>query len=110
MDVVKFKKIIKQLKEDQSRADAWIYRIPIEIRDAFFDNPYVNSLYSSNTFLLSMVFEDEPSLKDELDWFLYDWSATKSISLRTIKANDEVYVINNDDDFCNYLIAQGYLH
>ena len=106
MEQQKFKNLIIELKKYDESANAWLDSIPREINSVFFDNPYVDSLQHTKELLLASLF-DKP-LIDEVEWFLYEWSENKDESLRTITYPDgSKYVINNVDDFVQYLKAEG---
>ena len=108
MNAVKFKTLIEKLMQEQQHGDAWMDKVPREINAAFFDNPYVDSMIKRGDLLMAALFE-EPLLM-EVTWFLYEWSADKDESLRTITYPDgRKFVINNVTDFCDYLIAEGYI-
>lgn len=108
MNAVKFKTLVEQLKYSAERGDEWIDRVPREISAAFFDNPYVESLQFKVDLLIKTIFDD--ALLHEVEWFLYEWAADKDESLRTITYPEgHKVVINNVADFCDYLIAEGYL-
>jgi hypothetical protein len=105
----KFKELMLQLKNYEAKADAWLDTVPREINSVFFDNPYVDALHHTKDVLLSALF-DKP-LRDEVDWFLYEWAEDKDVSLRTISyPSGPTYVINTLDDFVNYLLAEGQLY
>jgi hypothetical protein len=108
MERQKFKELMCQLKKYDAKADAWLDRVPQEINSVFFDNPYVDALQHTKELLLTTLF-DKP-LRDEVDWFLYEWSEEKDVSLRTITyPNGSKYIINTLDDFVDYLVADGML-
>jgi hypothetical protein len=103
-----FKLLMAKLIAAQSRGDAWLDKVPSDISAAFFDNDLVDSLYQANSALKDALFESP--LNQEVDWFLYEWEATKPETLRTITYPDgTTYVINNLDDFVTYLINEGLL-
>jgi hypothetical protein len=102
------KHLLKDLKDLDAKANAWLDKIPSDINTVFFDNPLVDSLYRSRTLLLEYLFES-PVL-NEIDWFLNEWSADKDVSLRTITVQNSnkyedtvVYVIDSVDGFVEYL-------
>lgn len=97
-----------QLKKYDAKAEAWLDTVPREINSVFFDNPYVDALQHTKDLLLTTLF-DKP-LRDEVGWFLYEWSEEKDVSLRTITyPNGSKYIINTLDDFVDYLVADGQL-
>jgi hypothetical protein len=108
MERQKFKDLISNLKQYDVAGDAWLNTVPRAINSAFFDNPYVDSLLHSRDLLLHALFEKP--LRDEVEWFLYEWDGTKDESLRTITFPDgSKFVINNINDFVDYLVADGML-
>jgi hypothetical protein len=109
MQKQKFKELMCRLKKYDAKADAWLDTVPPEINSVFFDNPYVDALQHTKDLLLETLFEKP--LIDEVIWFLYEWAEDKDVSLRTITYPDgRKFVINNLDDFVNYLQADGMLH
>jgi hypothetical protein len=108
MNKNKFKDLIEKLMHYDKVADDWMDKVPSEINSAFFDNPFVDALQHTKDLLLIALF-DKPLL-DEVNWFLYEWKAERDVSLRTISFPDGCkYIINNLDDFVNYLTLEGHL-
>lgn len=108
MERQKFKELMLKLKKYEAAADAWLDTVPREINSVFFDNPYVDALQHTKDILLDSLFEKP--LCDEVDWFLYEWAENKDEALRTITyPNGTKYIINNVNDFVEYLVAEGML-
>lgn len=108
MNALKFKTLIEQLQHAKLCGDTWVERVPNEISAAFFDNPLSESLMEQTTLLLHALFDD--NLYHEVEWFLYEWDSDADVALRTITYPDgKAVIINNVADFCDYLLAEGYL-
>lgn len=103
-----FRKLMIELRSAQARSDAWLDSVPREVNSVFFDNPHVDTLEQTKTVLLNALFDG--ALRQEVDWFLYEWGPEKDVTYRTITyPNGSTYTINNVDDFVAYLQADGLL-
>lgn len=91
---------ITSLGKNNKQFNDFCDKIPIEISSSFFDNPMIDSLYSSVDLLLKGLCDaiEEPYLHEDIKWFLYDHRPGL-----TITVGDVVYTINNDEDYLNYL-------
>jgi hypothetical protein len=108
MKPVQFKTLIEQIVYENKLGSEWIQSIPSDIRDSFFDNVLVQSQSKVNDLLLRALFNG--ALIEEVNWFLYEWSETSNEVYRTItNQHGRKYIINNVEDFCNFLIDEGYL-
>jgi hypothetical protein len=108
MNKNEFKSLIKRLVKEYHLGDTWLDTIPSDINSVFFDNPYVDSLHRTNTLLMQALFDD--ALLQEVQWFIHEWRADNDVSLRTITFPDgSTCVINDVDDFVDYLVKEGYL-
>lgn len=94
MTFEEFSKIFIQLRMNEEHRSRFISSIPHSIRDAFFDNDMVDSLYNEVSFLLGKIF-DGP-LKDDIDYFL-----TPSDDYGIIKDDNE-YMITSEEDMLEY--------
>jgi hypothetical protein len=55
---------------------------------------------------MQALFDD--ALLQEVQWFIHEWRADKPVEQRTITYPDgKTFVINDLNDFVNYLIADG---
>jgi hypothetical protein len=88
-------KIIKLNKEQ----DVWLEKLPIEISSAFFDNTYVTAKSLQIDTLINFIFED---WSEDVSYFLYEPSPH---CITTIKGE---YVINNIDEYIDYMIVEGF--
>jgi hypothetical protein len=108
MDRNKFKTLVGSIKDNYDKGNAWLDTIPREVNSVFFDNPYVDSLHRINTVCLETIFDGY--LRQEVEWFIYEWSADKDEGYRTITYPDgKKFVINTIDDFVEYLVGEWYL-
>lgn len=101
------KKFLEKYKEYEDIGDDFMNKIPRQIRDGYFDNPYVESL-SKQVDLLLRTWLGSRALIEEIDWFLYDWDVDRGLNEITT-SQDKVFVIVTVDDFLDYLEYQGYL-
>ena len=108
MDRNKFKTLVGSIKDNYDKGNTWLDTIPREVNSVFFDNPYVDSLHRINTVCLETIFDGY--LRQEVEWFIYEWDANKDSRYRTITLlNGTKFVINTLDDFVVYLTTEGYL-
>lgn len=99
--------LIIELHNHHLRGSRWLDTVPPEINSVFFDNTYVDSLQQCLEIMMKAHFSDE--LLQELQWFLYEWDKDHPIALRTITFPDNTtYIINNVQDYIEYLQRQGY--
>lgn len=61
-----FRKIVKLNKESTEFLDS----IPVEINEAFFDNPHSNAIGMINDLLIKAYFQEHA---ESIFWFLYEW-------------------------------------
>jgi hypothetical protein len=71
-------KIVEKLLDDQERIKEWIDSIPSDIREAFFDNPVVNTLGESNDMLLRSFFHEYEY--NEINWLLHEWLNNRNLT------------------------------
>lgn len=90
------KKIVKLNKEQ----DVWIEKLPIEISNAFFDNPYNTAKGMQIDTLIEFIFG---KYSEDVSYFLYESSPHR------IKTNKQEYVINNVTEYVNYMVSEGFL-
>lgn len=95
MQFDKFKEIFLTLKSQQVVRDEFLDKLPISIRDAFFDNEYVESLVIENNILLKMLFGER--LWDDINYFLFE-----DPSSWEIVSNGKVYSLHNDEEVLDY--------
>lgn len=87
------KQLLKQIYQNHSDADAWLDRVPNEISNAFFDNPYVVAMGRNEDMLTRYVFtEDEMGW---VDWILWEWRHNKSLQF---SVNDRELISTDDLD------------
>lgn len=96
------KKLIQNIQIQKKIGNDWLDNINSEIRTVFFDNSYVESLHNQVQLLMKQTFKN---IYEEVDWFLYDWRPGFTITNKDGKD----YVINNLDDFIQYLSEEGHV-
>lgn len=89
---------LRMLHKHLSKADEWIAKVPNEINDAFFDNPFIDGYYKSLFELIKVHFGEEYWYS--VDWFLTEWHE----GLSAISPCGKEIKINSIDDYCEYLI------
>ncbi len=97
MNFEKFKSIVTMLKIEDDKREAWLSSIPWSLREAFFDNEYVASFQGIINNLLEVLLPNE-CLEEDVNWFLFEWRPGF-----TIFVADKDYVINNIDDYFEYI-------
>ena len=104
---LQLKTFLEKYKEYEKIGDEFMNKIPRQIRDGYFDNPYVESLSKQVDLILRTWINSKP-LFDEIDWFLYEWNPEKGLNEITT-GQGKMFVIVTVDDFLDYLEYQGYL-
>lgn len=104
---LQLKIFLEKYKEYERIGDEFMNKIPRQIRDGYFDNPYVESL-SKQVDLILRTWLNSKSLIEEIEWFLYDWDVDKGLNEITT-GQGKMFVIVTVDDFLDYLEYQGYL-
>lgn len=62
--------IFRKLYENKVERDNYIDSVPLDIRDAIYDNLYSDLLIRDCEMMMKIVFEEHTS---SVEWFLYDW-------------------------------------
>jgi len=92
-----FRKVLEDNLSCKEINIKYIDSIPRDIVSAFFDNEYVNNIaITAENTLITLL---GPDLYDEYTWFFWDWKPGY-----TIEIQDHKYIINNIDDFMEYLV------
>lgn len=89
---------LRVLYEHISKADECLDRVPDEISDAIFDNPYINGYYRALEEIIKIHFGEEHWYS--VDWFLTEWK--EGLGVRSPCGVD--LNINSIDEYCDYLI------
>ena len=71
--------LFKKVYELHTQGITWLDKVPSEISESVFDNPYSTSLQRTIDLLLSHAFTKEE--EEWADFFLYEWSTDKSLSV-----------------------------
>ena len=93
-----FKGLFNTLLSEAKVRDEFITSVPSSIRDAFFDNEYVESYYREVNALTSVLFTDK-MLLDDIDYFIYE--TAPFIIIRGENAERE-YNINSEKEMLSY--------
>jgi len=88
-------KIFRKLYAEQLRRDKWLDNVPSDINDVFFNNEYVDSLYSVNSLLMDEVFDE---YAESVSWFLYEWKPGYEVEV-----DGKTTKINNIDDYIDWM-------
>ena len=94
------KKLIQNIQEQRKVGYDWLNNINYQIRTVFFDNSYTESLHKQVDLLMRATFKD---IYEEVYWFIMDWREGFTITNKDGKD----YIINNLDDFVQYLSEEG---
>ena len=89
---------LRILHDHLSRADEWLEKVPNEISDAFFDNPFVDGYYKAISDLIKIHFGDDHWYS--VDWFLIEWH----VGLSVVTPCGKELTINSIDEYCEYLV------
>lgn len=98
------KNFLEKYREFDTEGEQFLNQIPRQIREAYFDNPYVEAL-NKQVDLLLQTWLNFDILLQEIGWFLCDWDVKKGLN-EIIMADGKKYTINSVDDFLNYLEDQ----
>lgn len=84
--------LVRKLYELNIKQQEYIDKIPLDIRDAFFDNEYTAAYSVMLTVVMRAALE--PELFDDLQWLLYEWKPGAVISVDGVD-----YPIHTVDDY-----------
>ena len=93
-----FKDLFSTLLSEAKIRDTFISSVPSSIRDAFFDNEYVESYYREVNALMSVLFKDK-MLLDDIDYFIYE---TDSLEIIRGENSERIYKINTKEEMLSY--------
>lgn len=96
------KEIIRCIHEQDQQAEAWIDSVPMSIRDAFFDNPYVSARGRIIAYLMMYIFNEEE--REWADWLLLEWTHNPEL---TIQIDGISYRFNSFDEGLDKLFELG---
>lgn len=101
--------LIKFTLELLTKAEQWIDKIPFEIRDTFFDNPYSNSCGRVMDAALETSLGED--LYELVMWWIYDTRyQILNNGYTTIEVNKGIasvrYILKCDQDFLEYLVTE----
>ena len=88
--------LLKSLYEMELKKEEWISKLPSDISDAFFDNPYVNGMQRQLDEMINAHFGIH---SDSVDWLLYEWREGLEVSI-----DGKRFKINAPEDYYKYLI------
>lgn len=92
--------IVRKLRSLDIKAETYINRIPTDINMIFFDNEYVNNIKTQKDLLINTLFGD---MAEDINWFLYEFTAGKSLGPHCITSEGFEYTYHTDEDYYNYL-------
>ena len=97
--------LFKKVYELSIEGDTWLDKVPHEISDSVFNNPYSTSLQRTIDLLISYSFT-----KEEEEWvgfFLYEWSTDKSLSVdiyETGNSKQKRITFDTFNDIADFLV------
>lgn len=94
------RQLLETILKFRNEGAEWVESLNSDIRPAFYENKYVNSILMEIDVLLKLAVGDK--LIDDVEWFLYEWKPGF-----TIQVDDQTYEINNLNDFMHYLVTTG---
>ena len=92
--------LLETILKFRNEGTEWVESLNSDIRSAFYENKYVNSILMEIDVLLKLAVGNE--LIDDVEWFLYEWKPGFNIQI-----DDQTHEINNLGDFMRYLVATG---
>jgi len=95
--------VVRQLRSFQNKADAYLERLPLDVRSAFFDNDYVNCLNGSLNLLVNNLFGDSA---EAVSWFLYDFVPGASEGPHCVDQHGREWFYETDEDYYAYLATE----
>lgn len=93
-------KLFKTLADEQKKGEDWLRRVPLEVNDAFFDNPYVDSLYKINSAFFEAVFT--PQEQCDIEWWL-DCGMEAAAKQHFVPSKGQFYDIGSFEDINEYI-------
>lgn len=73
------REIIQVIYYQYKRGEEWINSVPYQIRDAFFDNPYLSSRGMIIQRMMSYIFTDEEY--EWVDWLTLEWDNNPELTM-----------------------------
>ena len=95
--------VVKQLRINSKRQDAYIDSIPREFQELLLDNTYSNLAGMQCDVLLKALVGD---MYEDISWFLYEFTAGKSKGPHCITEDGTEYTYKTDEDYYRYLETQ----
>lgn len=93
--------IFKLMYTHYSVGSDFIDKIPTDISDSYFDNPYCNSLWKMIDILSEELFTYEE--QQWIDWFLFEWHDNRDLY---VTFDDVDYTFDTIDEFIDILIKE----
>lgn len=94
-DFNKFKALVSEMYKINKTGTEWINKLPIEINDVFFDNPYTVSMGRICDMLITEHFGE---YSEDVFWLLYEFEEGKEYSL---EINGKQHTISTLEDYFN---------
>jgi len=92
-------KLFRKIYENHCKTEQWIDSIPSDIRTAFYDNLYIETLHGQNDMLIKQIFSEDEII--DMEWFLYEWSNRSDMTWRI---NGQEKGFENIDDYIEMLV------
>lgn len=90
--------LLRKLVREHEYGDKWVDSVPVEIRDSYFDNPYVESALRINEMLMKEAFYSDEI--EDIYWFLYEWRSNNSLC---VVYQDIEYRFHSVEGFIKYM-------
>lgn len=100
MKASKVQELLSKLVQLEKEQSDWIDKLPVEIRESFFDNGYCNALRTQIDNLVSFIFD---TWAEDVSYFLYEPAPHK------ITTEKGEYVINTVEEYVDYMVAERFL-
>ena len=89
--------LFKNIYANHVRSQTWLDGVPPEINQAFFDNPHIECLYSTQTMLIRAYFGE---WAESIEWFLYEWKPGYTVCA---PGSDTEVEINSIDEYITFM-------
>jgi hypothetical protein len=91
--------LFRKIYDNHCKTEKWIDSIPSDIRTAFYDNTYIETLQQQSDMLIKQIFSEEEI--GDMEWFLYEWANGGD---RIWRINGQEFGFENIDDYIEMLV------
>ena len=107
MEFEQFSKIVERVYKADRECSLYLKSIPTDVRSAFYDNHYVETIQKTTDFLLKELLSVE--LYYDVTWFIYEVDESRELTSHNLKtANGAKYYINSLESFLSYCSVEHF--